>query len=330
VRYEDQRIADATVLAPRAGFAWSPAANDATVIRGGVGVFFDKVPLNTRSFEQYPARTVTRYAADGVTVRDRRRFINVLADAGGDALNPQQSTSAATEFVPENLTWNLQVDRRFTPWLAARANFVSSRSNNLYIVEPLVLPDGRGVIQLSSTGRSTYRALEVSGRIGAPARGLNVSYARSRARGDLNGFASAFGDLAAPLVRPNQYSQLPVDVPHRLIGWGTIPLPRRVTLAPIVEIRSGFPYSVRDAGQEFVGVRNADATRFPRFFAIDLEVAKELQVTRKYAVRLSLRGFNLTNHFNPRDVRLNTADPGFGRFLASYRRYFAGGFDVVF
>src|ERR1700738_2806445 len=110
----------------------------------------------------------------------------------------------------------------FTPWFAARANFVSSRSNNLYIVEPLVLPDGRGVIQLSSTGRSTYRALGVSGRSGAPARGLNVSYARSRARGDLNGFASAFGDLAAPLVRPNQYSQLPVDVPPRLLGWGTI------------------------------------------------------------------------------------------------------------
>ncbi|MDT7542679.1 MAG: penicillin amidase [Acidobacteriota bacterium] len=31
---------------------------------------------------------------------------------------------------------------------------------------------------------------------------------------------------------------------------------------------------------------------------------------------LSLRVFNLTNHFNPRDVRANTADPQFGRFFA--------------
>jgi hypothetical protein len=77
-------------------------------------------------------------------------------------------------------------------------------------------------------------------------------------------------------------------------------------------------------------VPNADATRFPRFFAFDLEVAKELQVTRKYAVRVSLRGFNLTNHFNPRDVHANTGDPAFGGFVASYRRYFTGGFDIVF
>ena len=101
-------------------------------------------------------------------------------------------------------------------------------------------------------------------------------------------------------------------------------------MAPILEVRTGFPYSVRDEGRNFVGVRNSDTTRFPRFVALDLEVAKELQVTRKYAVRLSLRGFNVTNHFNPRDVHANTGDPQFGRFLASYRRYFAGGFDIVF
>jgi hypothetical protein len=64
--------------------------------------------------------------------------------------------------------------------------------------------------------------------------------------------------------------------------------------------------------------------------ALDIEVAKEFKVYKKYGLRLSLRCFNLTNHFNPRDVRANTADPLFGQFLSSYRRYFAGGFDIVF
>jgi hypothetical protein len=36
--------------------------------------------------------------------------------------------------------------------------------------------------------------------------------------------------------------------------------------------------------------------------ALDMEISKEFQLTKKYGVRLSLRGFNLTNHFNPRDV----------------------------
>lgn len=331
LRYEDQRIADATLFAPRAGVAWSPSADGLTVIRGGIGLFFDKVPLNIRSFAQYPARTVTRYGADGVTVLDQRRFTNLLIDAvDGDDMNPQPMSATATEFVPDNLTWNVQLDRTFSPRLAVRANVVSSHSDNLYVVNPTLLPDGRNVIELSSTGASTYRAVELRGRFGPPEHAITVSYARSRARGDLNGFAAAFGDLASPLVRPNQYSQLPVDAPHRLIAWGTIALPRRLTIAPIVEVRTGFPYAVRDAAQNFVGVQNADATRFPRFFAVDLEVAKELQVTRKYAVRLSLRGFNLTNHFNPRDVHANTADPAFGGFVASYRRYFTGGFDIVF
>jgi len=77
-------------------------------------------------------------------------------------------------------------------------------------------------------------------------------------------------------------------------------------------------------------VRNSDQTRFPTFVSLDAEIAKEFRVTRKYGVRLSLRGFNLTSHFNPRDVRANTADPRFGQFFAPYHRFFTGGFDVIF
>jgi hypothetical protein len=326
VRYEDQRVADATVMAPRAGFAWTPSSDGSTVVRGGVGVFYDKVPLNIRSVAQYPARTVTRYGSDGATVIDQRHFSNLLVDAvDGAARGP----GLPTEFVPDNLTSNLQVDRTFRPWLAGRVNIVHSHSDNLYIVTPRTL-SGQSVMEVSSTGSSVYRSLEVSGRFGVPEHAINLSYTRSRARGDLNSFAAAFGELASAVIRPNQYSQISTDTPNRVLGWGIIALPRRLTLAPIFEVRTGFPYAVRDAEQNFVGVRNADATRFPRFVALDLEVAKELQVTRKYAVRLSLRGFNLTNHFNPRNVHANTGDPEFGRFLASYRRYFAGGFDIVY
>ena len=100
--------------------------------------------------------------------------------------------------------------------------------------------------------------------------------------------------------------------------------------APVFETRSGFPYSIVDAEQNYVGIRNADTRRFPTFVAIDAEVSKEIRVTTNYGIRLSIRGFNLTNHFNPRDVHANLADPRFGQFLASYYRYFAVGFDIVF
>ena len=330
IRYEDQRIADATLIAPRAGFAWAPAADGRTVIRGGVGVFFDKVPLNIRSFAQYPSRTVTRFASDGFTILDRRRYTNLLVDAVGPTVSASELATDQTEFVPGNVTWNLQVDHIVRPGLAFRANLVNSHTDDLYIVEPRSGAPGTGTIALSSVGRSSYRAEELAVRFGRADRLLNVSYTHSRARGDLNGFSDAFGDFATPIVRSNEYSQLPTDAPHRLLAWGSVALPRRFSLAPIFEVRTGFPYQVRDAAQDFVGLRNSDATRFPRFVALDLEGAKELQVTKKYAVRLSLRAFNLTNHFNPRDVHANTGDPLFGRFVASYRRYFTGGFDILF
>ena len=305
------------------------SGDGATIVRGGIGLFYDEVPLNIRSFSSYPARTVTFYDAAGIAV-DRLRYRNVLVDAVEIKTFDPRKSLEQTEFVPENLTWNLRVDRSETPWLAWRANLMSSHTSNLYIVDPDVTFSGHNVIELASTGRADYTALELTGRIGHGERLVNVSYTRSRSRGDLNSFSGLFGDLASPVVRDNQYSAQPSDAPNRFLAWGTVSLPRHFSVAPLFEARSGFPYAVVDEEQNFVGVRNAPTTRFPRFLALDLEVAKELKVTEKYAVRLSLRVFNLTNHFNPRDVHANSADPQFGQFLASYRRYFTGGFDIVF
>jgi hypothetical protein len=329
IRYEDERIADAGLLAPRAGFAWAPAGG-ATVIRGGVGFFYGTVPLNIRSFGQYPSRTITRFAEDGVSIVDTTRLTPLLVSANPGSSIERGPAVDQDAFVPESLTWNIQLDRTIRTWLAVRANVLSSASSNLYIVNPEHDAQGEGLLVLGSTGRATYRALEMTARIGASTHAVTISYTRSRARGDLNDFNSSFGDFASPIVQRNQYSQTATDVPNRLLVWGSVMLPWRTTIAPVFEVRTGFPYTVLDAAHDVVGIRNADGTRFPRFIAADLEVARDFRLTDKYAVRLSLRGFNLTNHFNPRDVQANVDGPGFGQFLASYHRYFTGGFDIVF
>lgn len=331
VRYENQRIAEEQNLAPRAGFAWSPFGDDRTVIRGGIGVFYDKVPLNIRSFNQYPSRVVTRYGADGLTIVDRRRFRNVLVDTAPILPLDFRHSNVEAGFVPKNLTWNIQVDQIINSRLSFRANLIGSQTNHIYVINPELDFRGRSAIVLRSAGHATYRALEFTSRVALPKKNaFYLSYVRSKARGDLNDFNTYFGDFSEPAVRQTQFSNLPFDVPNRFIAWGTFALPHRITIAPIIEARTGFPYSVRDAEQNFVGVRNSDQTRFPTFFALDAEIAKEFQVTKKYGVRLSLRGFNLTDHFNPRDVRPNIADPHFREFFASYRRYFTGGFDILF
>jgi hypothetical protein len=332
LRFEDQRIGPESKLAPRVGFAWSPFKRDRTVLRGGIGLFYDKVPLNIRSFARYPSRTVTQYAADGVAVIDSHHFFNVLVDTPPiEPLDFRRRAGSDAGFVPENLKWNIQLDQIVSEWLNLRVNVTDSRTDHIYIVNPELDFRGRSGIVLRSAGEATYRALELTARFRLPHKDqFVVSYVRSRARGDLNDFNSYFGDFGAPVIRQNEYSNLPFDVPNRLLAWGTINLPHRVTIAPIFEVRSGFPYSVRDAEQNFVGVRNSDQTRFPNFLSLDTEIAKEFQVTKKYGVRLSLRVFNATNHFNPRNVHANTADPRFGEVFNSYHRFSSAGFDIIF
>jgi hypothetical protein len=83
-----------------------------------------------------------------------------------------------------------------------------------------------------------------------------------------------------------------------------------------------------DAAQNYVGVPNQN--RFPNFLSLDSRISKDIQVNPKYAVRLSVSSFNLTNHFNPEALHANVADPAFGFFFGHRGRRFTADFDVLF
>src|SRR5207248_9922887 len=76
--------------------------------------------------------------------------------------------------------------------------------------------------------------------------------------------------------------------------------------------------------------RSGPQNRFPKYFSFDLRACKDLQVSKKYAVRLSLSTLNLTNHSNPLDVFANTEDPRYGTFFGNYPRRFLFDFDVLY
>jgi hypothetical protein len=80
--------------------------------------------------------------------------------------------------------------------------------------------------------------------------------------------------------------------------------------------------------QHYVGVPNQN--RFPKFLSADARVWKDVRLTPKYAVRLSVSGFNLTNHFNPEALHWNTGDSAYGLFFGQRGRRFTMDFDVLF
>lgn len=157
---------------------------------------------------------------------------------------------------------------------------------------------------------------------------LFFSYVRARSRGDLNDFASYLGSFPVPIVRPNQFGNLPGDLPNRFLSWGMVKLPAGFRIAPVVEFRSGFPYSALDAYQNYVGVPNSN--RFPSFFSLDSRFSKDFKVNPKYTVRLSVSAFNMTDHYNPEAVHYNVGDPGFGGYFGQRGRHFTADFDVIF
>ena len=71
-------------------------------------------------------------------------------------------------------------------------------------------------------------------------------------------------------------------------------------------------------------------TRFPNFFSADTRLMRDFKVNPKYTLRLSVTGFNLTNHFNALAIHDNVNDPQAGVFFGNYHRRYRFDFEVVF
>jgi hypothetical protein len=324
LRWDHDGISDDHNFAPRLGFALLPLSNDRTVIRGGVGLFYDKIPISVGVFEQYQERVVTKFAPNGVTIVDGPRVFQSVV-SGNDYRSPY--SVAAT----------LQVDHEIKR-LLLRVGYEERQTRRDFILEPLA----SGTLLLRNDGKSRYREFQLTGRLRLQERHhVYVAYVRSSATGDLNAFNDYFGNLRNPIIRANERSLQPFDAPNRLIGWGDIALPKQITVSPVVDWHTGFPFSLIDEGQNFVGARNRGG-RYPSFFSLDLQVTKGLAPRvpnwgfipqkfrgKKMPGRFGVKVFNLTNHWNPRDFQNNLDAADFGTFYNSPKRGIRLKFEFV-
>jgi hypothetical protein len=299
-------------------------------VRGGFGLFYDRVPLSVYSFATYPNQVVTTFGAHGEIIDGPRRYLNVTERGTGGGFPFIFREDEVGNFAPYSAAWNVEVEEPITPRLRVRANYLQSNSYGMVILVPGVV-DGKDAIIERGSGEQGYRQFELTTRYSwKPGEQMFFSYVRSRSRGDLNEFNRYLGNFPFPVIRPDFFTNLPGDTLNRFLTWGFIQLPRKFSLAPMLEYRHGFPYAQVDAAQNYVGTPNRGETRFPNFFSLDLRVSKDFQVSKKYSVRFSLRGLNLTNHFNPLGIHVNVDDPQFGTFFGFYKRRYLLDFDVLY
>lgn len=330
IRTESQEVSESFRVAPRASAAWTPFTHAGTTFRAGFGLFYDRVPLNVYSFPDYPNAAITMFDGFGNTLGGPFLFQNVIGEASMRypfVIREQ----AAGNFSPHSETWHVEVDQPISRTFRLRAGYMQNDSSGLVIlnkVEPNPVTNV-GAYQLSGSGQSSYHQFEVTASLRVKENShLFFSYVRSSARGDLNDFANFLGTFPVPLLRPNQFSTLPTDLPNRFLVWGNLRLSHGFRVAPVLEYRNGFPYAVIDASQNYVGVPYQ--TRIPSFFSADARVSKDFKVSPKYTIRLSLSGFNLTDHFNPEAIHSNIADPAYGAFVGQHGRRYTADFDVLF
>jgi hypothetical protein len=330
-RVEHQRLATSLRLAPRGGIAWSPFRDQRTVLRAGYGLFYDHLPLDIYTFSRYPLRTYTFFAPDGSVIGAPVPFLNVIGSITGPRSFFIRGQQVAGAFSPRGSTLNLQVEHAFQKLVRIRAVYTDSRSVGLVVFEPQLLGDTNEIV-LNGEGQSRYRQLETTARVPwKDGQQLVLSYTRSRAQGNLNGFDVFLGNYPTAIVRPNLDSNLPADLPNRFLLWGRVKTHFwSLDALPIIEYRNGFPYARLDAMQNYAGTPYADSTRFPNFFSADTRIMRDFKVNPKYTVRLSLTAFNITNHFNALAVHSNIADPQYGIFFGNYHRRYRGDFEIVF
>ena len=312
LRLDRDSITSATHAAPRAGFALMLTKDAKTLLKGGAGIFYDRVPLNVASFPLLPDRTVTDFGQQGETLGSIA-YINTIT---GGLRNPR------------SIGWNVELDREITSALAVRAGFLQRDTTRDFALNP---ESDAGILSLSNTGHSFYREFSVSGRYKIRQDVLNASYVRSKTYGDLNDFNQFFGNDPTAVINPNASARLPFDAPNRVLFWGQFQAPLKLTLMPVLDVHTGFPYSVIDQSREFVGPRNAE--RLPRFNSLDLMVTRPVTLpfpNKEIKARIGFSVYNILNHFNPRDVQNDIDSYRFGALFNGVGRTFRGKFVLEF
>jgi hypothetical protein len=281
--------------------AFSVLPEGRAIVRGGLGKFVERSPLTVGAFTQYEVATVQRFAATGAALGAPITYAHVI---DGELRSP--------ESIVQTVAW----DQRFGRKVFFKAAYVHRTGSHAYVVNP---DPARGALVLSSSGKSKYWEIETTGRyLASERRDLTVSYVHSRSTRDLNAYDDFFGNFRDPIIRANENSLSPTDVPHRWIVRGSLGLPGTWVFAPIYEFRTGFPWSAVNEFQDFVGPRN-ETGRLPRVSTFDFSLTRPFRF-KKYRFTAGLRVFNLFATGDERDVQANITAPDYGTFYNPIQR----------
>jgi len=270
-------------FAPRLGFAWAPAG-DRVVVRGGYGIFYDRVTLQLQTLER---------GLDGRALPIEVRAGNVFFLDPATGLLPPFAPTLSNPFTgfilpgagasginiidnalenPEVEQWSLGTETRLGRGLFLRLDGLYNRGENFIIgrtigevFNPVVGGPDR-VVNLESSVGSRYEALLLSLDQRAGRHRFLASYTYGKAENYANDDQIPFG--AGP-IDPNdlerEFGPTPNDRRHRFTFAGSFELPAGIVASPLFTWSSEVPMDILmpDASTRVpVLPRNAGARKF--------------------------------------------------------------------
>jgi hypothetical protein len=316
LRFDSDSVTSSAHAAPRAGFQLALTRSERTMLRGGVGEFYDRVPLMIPAFRWLPDRSVIGLNPDG-QIASSTDYHNEIT---GGLRNPRSTA------------WNLALSQKVSSGLLLQVGYEQRNTARDFVISSVSNGPGSGLLTLSNTGSQSYKELQLLGRYHFRNHTVNGSYVHSRAYGDLNDFFQFFGNSPKPVIQPNAQGHLLFDAPNRFLFWGEFNTRWNFTVFPVYDVHTGFPYSVQDELRNYLGPRNT--RRYPGFSSFDLQVSRPVAIRfggdRKLKARVGVAVFNLFNHFNPREVQSIEESARFGQFFNNSWREYRGKFTVEF
>jgi hypothetical protein len=298
-------------LAPRLAFAWSPDQGQGgrarTVIRGGFGVFFERVRENL-TMQAIRADGVSRqqFLITGATpagqqVLENFPVVPTVEDLQGFAIRQTVRRLEDDLRAPYTMQFALSVERQLPYNTTFSVNFIGARmlhvlrsrnvnapllddnGNPLLVAGSVVRPDPtRGnIFQYESSGRFSQQQLVLNLNNRFSRRfSFSANYTFNRARSDTDGsgsFPVNQYDLTGEYGRSGQ------DIRHRFFLFGTInALPWGVRLNPILTLNSGRPFNITTGDDDnldtifnerpaFATDLSRESVRITEYGAFDLE-----------------------------------------------------------
>jgi hypothetical protein len=314
----DQKIG-ASAWSPRAAFSWSPFGSR-TRISGGYSMTHDAVTLAMLGAPLDQTALTTIYNAEGVPVGLPAQTSFTIPNSG--------------LALPRASNWTLDGDRQLFSHVYLKAKYLRRRGTDGFAFVNTLAPDAppsllplpgaasAGTYQLTNLRRDNYDSVAVSIRQTLSGQfEWMASYTHSRAISN----AVLDPDTAQPLQILPSFVAMPWDVPNRILGFAYVPLPQKYralknwAISALADIRTGFPFSVRDQTGLIVGA--VDSYRYP--LNLDLNLAIERMLTLR-GYRFALRGGmdNITNQANPTAVNNVIGAPQYLQFLGAEGRHF--------